>query len=215
VVHDLKNLVAQLSLLLKNSERHRLNPQFQDDMLSTVEHVTERMNKLLVQLSSGSRGTEDLRPIDLGRLAKRVVDAKTSQRGDIRIETAGDVMALGYEQRCERVFGHLIQNAIDATHDGGSIGIRVFAEGRNALVEITDTGCGMSEEFLREKLFRPFQTTKGSGMGIGAYETAQYVKEIGGRIEADSRPGAGTKVKIVFPLHGENPPLEQRNREVA
>jgi len=81
VVHDLKNLVAQLSLLLKNSERHRQNPRFQDDMLSTVEHVTERMNRLLLQLSTGSRGAENLRPVNLARLARRVVEAKADQRG--------------------------------------------------------------------------------------------------------------------------------------
>jgi len=62
----------------------------------------------------------------------------------------------------------------------------------------------MSEEFVRERLFRPFQTTKPSGMGIGAYETAQYVRQLGGSIDANSRPGAGTRIKIILPLHGEN-----------
>jgi len=215
VVHDLKNLVAQLSLLLKNSERHRQNPRFQDDMLSTVEHVTERMNKLLLQLSTGGRGAESLRPVNLARLARRVVEAKANQRGDIGIEASGDVTTLGYEQRFERVLGHLVQNAIDATHDGGTIGIRVFVDGGRALVEIADTGCGMSEEFVRERLFRPFQTTKQSGMGIGAYETAQYVKELGGSIDANSRPGAGTRIKIILPLHGENSAPRQQERDVA
>ncbi len=215
VVHDLKNLVAQMSLLLKNSARHRQNPRFQDDMLSTVEHVTERMNKLLLQLSTGNRGAENLRPLDLGRLAQRIAESKADQRNDIGIQASGDVTALGYEQRFERVLGHLVQNAIDATPDGGTIGMRVFAEGGCAVLEITDTGCGMSEEFVRERLFRPFQTTKPSGMGIGTYETAQYVKELGGKIETDSRPGAGTRMRIILPLHGESPSLEQQDREVA
>jgi putative PEP-CTERM system histidine kinase len=215
VVHDLKNLVAQMSLLLKNSERHRQNPRFQDDMLSTVEHVTERMNKLLLQLSTGSRGAENPRPLELGRLAQRIVEAKANQRHDICIQASGDVTALGYEQRFERVVGHLVQNAIDATPDGGKIGIRVFAKSGCAVIEIADEGCGMSEEFVRERLFRPFQTTKPSGMGIGTYETAQYVKELGGKIETDSRPGAGTRMRIILPLHGENPSLEQQDRELA
>jgi putative PEP-CTERM system histidine kinase len=215
VVHDLKNLVAQLSLLLKNAERHRANPRFQEDMLSTITHVAERMNKLLLQLSTGTRGEENLRPVNLGKLVKRVVDAKANERGDISLETSGNVVALGYEQRFERVIGHLVQNAIDATSNRGAVTVHVFAEDETAFVEVTDTGCGMSEEFVREKLFRAFQTTKQNGMGIGAYETAQYMKEIGGRIEADSTPGAGTRIKVVLPLYRDNQLGDQQKSEVA
>ena len=215
VVHDLKNLVAQMSLLLKNSERHRQNPRFQEDMLSTVEHVTERMNKLLLQLSTGSRGTENLRTLNLSTLARRVAEAKTGQSVSIRVETSGDVMALGHEQRFERVLGHLVQNAIDASRDGGAIVVRVSTRDRSALVQVTDNGCGMSEDFVREKFFRPFQTTKQAGMGIGAYETAQYVKELGGTIEVNSRPGTGTEIKIIIPLAGEDASLPRQDREVA
>lgn len=215
VVHDLKNLVAQMSLLLKNSERHRQNPRFQEDMLSTVEHVTERMNKLLLQLSTGSRGTENLRTLNLSMLARRVADAKSGQGASIRVETSGDVMAAGHEQRFERVLGHLVQNAIDASGDGGAIVVGVSTQGRSALVRVTDSGSGMSEEFVRDKFFRPFQTTKHDGMGLGAYETAQYVKELGGRIEVSSKPGAGTEIRIIVPLAGENASLPRHDREVA
>ena len=215
VVHDLKNLVAQLSLLLKNAERHRQNPRFQDDMLSTVKHVAERMNKLLLQLSTGARGEQPMRPVSLGKLAERVLGAKADQRADIALETSEEVVALAYEQRLERVIGHLVQNAIDATRDGGAIEVHVYADRDCGCVKITDAGCGMSEDFVREKLFRPFQTTKRSGMGVGAYETAQYVKEIGGRIEAASRLGAGTTIKVILPLHGSNASRERQDREVA
>ena len=215
VVHDLKNLVAQLSLLLKNAERHRANPAFQEDMLATVKHVTERMNRLLLQLSTGSRGEEPLRPVDLGKLASRVLQTKVHERSDIALEDAGEVLALAHEQRFERVVGHLVQNAIDATRQGGSVRVGVFAEDRHAVLEVRDTGCGMSEAFLREKLFRPFQTTKAAGMGIGAFETAQYVKEMGGRIEADSRQGSGTRIKVILPLHREQAAAGERAREAA
>jgi putative PEP-CTERM system histidine kinase len=216
VVHDLKNLVAQLALLLKNAERHRHNPRFQADMLSTVRHVAERMNKLLLQLGSGSRGEERLRPIHLGRLVERIVAAKESERQNIEIEAANDdVVTLGYEQRFERVIGHLVQNAIDATSQSGVIQVKTYAEGASAVVEVTDTGCGMNEEFVRHRLFRPFQTTKPSGMGIGAYESAQYVQDVGGSIEADSRPGSGTRIKVMLPLHREQPSKNEQAREVA
>jgi putative PEP-CTERM system histidine kinase len=203
VVHDLKNLVAQLSLLLSNAERHGQNPRFQQDMLKTVQHVTERMNKMLVQLSTGSRPQEALRPVDLGKLAAHVVAGKGPRSTPINVRDDGHVLALGYEQRLERVIGHMVQNAIDATTEGGSVEVHVTGDASWSTVEVIDTGRGMSEAFVREKLFRPFQTTKPTGMGIGAFETAQYVKETGGRIEADSRLGAGTRIRIVLPRHHE------------
>jgi putative PEP-CTERM system histidine kinase len=216
VVHDLKNLVAQLSLLLKNAERHRHNPRFQDDMFSTIKHVGERMNKLLLQLSTGSRGEENLRPVQLGRLVERVLAAKQAERQGIELKTAaGEVATLGFEQRLERVIGHLVQNAIDATPGDGTIRMSVSSEGGNAVVEVEDSGCGMSEEFVRERLFRPFETTKGTGMGIGVYEAAQYVKEMDGRIEVDSRPGSGTRLRVILPLHRDPAALSEPVREVA
>jgi signal transduction histidine kinase len=173
------------------------------------------MNKLLLQLSTGSQSRESLRPVNLGRLAGRIVAARAHERADIVVEIPAEVMALGHEQRFERVIGHLLQNAIEATSGGGSVAVQIYAEAGCALVEVSDTGCGMNEEFLRDKLFRPFQTTKASGMGIGAYETAQYVREVGGRIEATSRPGSGTRIKIILPLYGEPAPRDHQDREVA
>jgi putative PEP-CTERM system histidine kinase len=205
VVHDLKNLVAQLSLMLKNAERHRSNPRFQDDMFATVRHVEERMNKLLAQLSTGSRGEENLRPIQLAKVVERVVAAKKAAGADIAMHASNAAVAtVGYEQRFERVLGHLVQNAIDATRQSGEVRVSVGAEGASAVIEVADSGCGMSEAFVRERLFRPFQTTKGNGMGIGAFEVAQYTKDMGGRIEVNSRPGAGTRFRLTFPLeqHG-------------
>src|SRR3954471_4793191 len=201
VVHDLKNLVAQLSLVLKNAERHRSNPRFQDDMLATVRHAEERMNKLLAQLSTGSRGEESLRPIQLAKVIERVVAAKKAAGAHIAVHASDAAVAtLGYEQRFERVLGHLVQNAIDATRQSGEVRISVGAEGANVIIEVADSGCGMSEAFVRERLFRPFQSTKGNGMGIGAFEVAQYTKDTGGRIEVDSCLGAGTRFRLRFPL---------------
>ena len=200
VVHDLKNLVAQLSLLLANAERHRHNPRFQEDIFATVKHVQERMTRLLQQLSTGSRGDEPLKPVDLPALVRRVLAGKQAERRDIVLETVGaEPATLGYEQRLERVVGNLVQNAIDATRERGEVRVRVAAEGRTAVLEVIDSGCGMSEQFVRDQLFRPFQTTKGTGMGIGAYEAAQYAKDMAGRIEVESQPGAGTRMRLLLP----------------
>jgi putative PEP-CTERM system histidine kinase len=215
VVHDLKSLVAQLALLLKNAERHGHNPRFQEDMLSTVRNVAERMTKLLLQLSSGNSREESLRPLNLASLAQRVVQAKAGERAGIPVEGPSDLYTLGHESRLERVIGHLVQNAIEATRESGEVRLRLSVEPQAAVVEVIDTGCGMSEEFLRERLFRPFQTTKAAGMGIGAFETAQYVKEIGGTIEADSRPGAGTRIKVILPLHQDHAIPAAQARQAA
>jgi signal transduction histidine kinase len=159
------------------------------------------MNKLLQQLSTGSRGEEKLRPIALADLVGRVVASKKAERVAIAVHAADStVAALGYEQRFERVVGHLVQNAIDAVQPAGDVRISIGADGANAVIEVADSGCGMSEAFVRERLFRPFQTTKGNGMGIGAYEVAQYAKDMGGRVEVDSRLGEGTRFKLMFPL---------------
>jgi putative PEP-CTERM system histidine kinase len=199
VVHDLKNLVAQLSLLLKNAERHQDNPEFRKDMLSTVEHVVGRMNQLLLQLRAGTTPVEAPRAVSLTSLAERIGRAKASQTPSIAVDAPTPVLAFGHEDRLERVIGHLVQNALEATSPDGQVALRVHEEGDYAVIEVSDTGVGMSPEFVRERLFKPFQSTKPTGMGIGAYESAQYVGELGGRILVDSRPQAGTRVKVFLP----------------
>ena len=199
VVHDLKNLVAQLSLLLKNAARHGDDPEFRKDMLGTVEHVVGRMNHLLLQLRAGTTPVEAPRPVALTALVRRVGKMRASQRPELVVEAAAPIQALGHEERLERVIGHLVQNALEATPPDGQVALRVFEEGEYAVVEVADTGSGMSTDFVRERLFKPFQSTKPTGMGIGAYESSQYVGELGGRILVDSRPDAGTRVKVYLP----------------
>jgi putative PEP-CTERM system histidine kinase len=198
VVHDLKNLVAQLSLMLRNAERHRDNPEFQRDMLTTVEHVVERMNSLMLQLRTGTTPVEKARPVELGALIRRVCAAKAGSRLPIRLEL-GSVSALGHEERLEHVIGHLLQNALDATSAAGDVVVGLGTRSRHALIEVRDGGVGMSAEFVRERLFKPFETTKTTGMGIGAYESLQYIRSLGGDIEVESAVGAGTTVRVLLP----------------
>jgi len=199
VVHDLKNLVAQLSLMLRNAERHHDNPEFQRDMLSTVEHVVGRMNGLMLQLRTGATAAEKRRLVDLEGVVRRVCGAKAGGRTPIVVDATA-LQAFGHEDRLEHVIGHLVQNALDATSGGGEVRVRVAREGASGLVEVSDTGAGMTAEFVRERLFKPFETTKSSGMGIGVYESAQYVKSVGGEIRIDSVPGRGTVVRVLLPL---------------
>jgi putative PEP-CTERM system histidine kinase len=210
VVHDLKNIVAQLSLMIKNAERHRDNPEFQKDMLMTVEHSVERMRKLMMQLREGATPLDGPRGIDLADALRRIHTAKSGQGREVDLNIEEKLVARGHEDRIERVIGHLVQNALDATEGGGRVWVRLARQGKNALVEVGDTGHGMSPEFVRERLFKPFQTTKPTGMGIGAYESFQYVHELGGKLSVDSAIDVGTQVALLLPLFDAGPDIESR-----
>ena len=210
VVHDLKNLVAQLSLMLRNAERHRGNPEFQRDMLTTVEHVVGRMNGLMVQLRTSATPVENARTIDLEKLVRKVCVAKARDQSPPELDLAPAVTTVGHEDRLERVIGHLVQNAIDATADGGTVSVGVRDSEGHAMVEVVDSGIGMSAEFVRERLFKPFQTTKPGGMGIGVYESFQYVTGLGGQMLIESEPGRGTRVRVLLlPGDGQRAPRAQ------
>jgi putative PEP-CTERM system histidine kinase len=194
VVHDLKNLVSQLSLMLRNAERHGSNPAFHADMLQTVTHVVDRMNALMLQLRTGSVPVESARQVDLNTVLRRVCAAKADARAPVDLHVGDALLVVGHEDRLEHVIGHLVQNAIDATPPGQHVDISTETDGRFATVTVVDRGAGMSAEFVRERLFKPFQTTKPMGMGIGVYESQQYATSVGGDILVDSEPGTGTRV---------------------
>ena len=199
VVHDLKNIVAQLSLMLKNAERHRDNPEFQKDMLMTVEHSVDRMKQLMMQLREGTTPVDAPSGIDLAAVVDRIQRTKANQQPGVELRVETNVVAQGHVDRLERVIGHLVQNALDATADDGRVWVRLAKLNGLAMIEVGDTGRGMTPEFVRDRLFKPFQTTKATGMGIGAYESFQYVQELGGRVEVDSTPDVGTQVRLLLP----------------
>ena len=109
-------------------------------------------------------------------------------------------MALGDEERLEHVIGHLIQNAIDATVNGGNVEVGLDRDNGFGVTAVLDTGVGMSAEFVRDRLFKPFETTKQTGMGIGVYESTRYVEALGGRVVIDSTTNVGTTVRVLLPL---------------
>ena len=199
VVHDLKNLVSQLSLMLRNAERHRDNADFQRDMLTTVEHVVGRMNHLMLQLRTGATPVENARLVDLEAVVRRVCAAKAGDEHSIDLDLEGGVATYGHEDRFEHMIAHLIQNALDATAGSGRVSVRVMREQRFAVIEVLDTGTGMSPEFVRDRLFKPFETTKATGMGIGVYESMQYVHTLGGQLLVDSTPNVGTRIRVLLP----------------
>jgi putative PEP-CTERM system histidine kinase len=203
IVHDLKNLVSQLSLLLANAQRHQTNPAFQQDMLETLSHSVDKMKSLLQKLSRGE-ARETAAPLPLDQLLAQAVSAHAARQPTPVLEVhAAGLVVLANWQRLERVLGHLIQNAIEATPRDGRVLVRLSRAGAAAVVELSDTGHGMSDQFLRERLFQPFETTKTAGMGIGVFESREYIHAVGGRIEVASAEAVGTTFRVTLPLHRE------------
>jgi putative PEP-CTERM system histidine kinase len=201
VVHDLKNLVAQLSLLLRNAQRHKHNPAFQHDMLETIESSVTKMNRILMQLRSGGLPVEQPGPVELHRIVRRAVASKQMYRPQPTVEIVDQTLCVAANsERLERVVGHLIQNAVEATPPEGKVNVTVRREGAKALIEVRDSGKGMSEQFMRDGLFKPFESTKPSGMGIGTYESREYIKELGGKMDVASTPGKGATFLIALPV---------------
>jgi putative PEP-CTERM system histidine kinase len=200
VVHDLKNIVAQLSLMLKNAERLHDNREFQQDMLLTVESSLEKMRRLMLQLREGATPPGGGRGVELTPIVRRLETMAKAQGRTLEAEPFERLSTRGHDERLERVLGHLVQNALDATPAAGRVWLQVARYSGQVRVEVGDTGAGMPEEFVRSKLFRPFNTTKHNGMGIGTYESFQYIRELGGSIAVDSEVGRGTVVTVLLPL---------------
>jgi len=200
VVHDLKNIVAQLSLMLKNAERLHDNKEFQQDMLLTVESSLEKMRRLMLQLREGAQPPGGSRGVELTAVVNRLVANAKSQGRELQVESSDRLATRGHEERLERVLGHLVQNALDATPATGRVWVKTSRFSGQIKVEVGDTGAGMTEEFIRTRLFRPFNTTKRNGMGIGTYESFQYIRELGGSITVDSTPGQGSTMTVLLPV---------------
>jgi putative PEP-CTERM system histidine kinase len=201
VVHDLKNLVAQLSLLTANAEKHRDNPEFQRDMMETVDLSVQKM-KLMLQKLSRTASPERASPLEIAPLLAQAVALKAAfePRPLLEIGQPG-LRVLAEAERLARVLGHLIQNAIEATPRDGRVTVRLSRAGEAVQVEVSDTGCGMSADFIRERLFKPFDSTKSAGMGIGAFESREYIHQLGGQLQVRSQPDQGTTFTVSLPLY--------------
>jgi len=200
VIHDLKNLIAQLSLVARNARRHADNPEFLADAVKTIENSVSKMNRLMAQLQSAASGGKAL-PVEVARLLTEVVRERSAQLPVPRLDVGGESFWVEVEvDRLSAVIGHVVQNAQDATPPDGEVVVRLRGSGGQAIVEIRDNGSGMDEVFVKERLFQPFYTTKGlTGMGVGAYECRDFVESVGGSVEVRSAPGRGTCFSIMLP----------------
>ncbi len=202
VMHDLKNLIAQQSLMVQNAARHKGNPEFFEDAMATINNSVARMSKLLQQLQGG----ETSGPVQRVGIAAAVADAVERCRSREPVpafeNNADDAQVCIDRERLTAVLAHLIRNAQEATDRDGHVSVKVDASDSGVLIEIADDGCGMEADFVRTRLFRPFDTTKGSkGMGIGAYQARTFVAEAGGTLRVESEPGQGTLFVVRLPVN--------------
>ena len=201
MMHDLKNLVAQLSLLLSNAKKHEGNPEFQKDMVETVHLSIQKMKQLLEKLSS-ENSIEKPVSLLIDKLLRVLVESKSKYEPKPILDIKDHNLSVFANLfRLERAIGHLIQNAIEATSRNGEVRVCLTKQENSAIIEVMDTGHGMSEQFIREKLFRPFESTKSSGMGIGVFESREYVCELGGQLKVISSKSDGTTFHIMLPLY--------------
>jgi putative PEP-CTERM system histidine kinase len=203
VMHDIKNLASQFSLLARNAERHAENPAFRADMLVTLRNSAEKLNTLVARLSRYGTSVEKVEPVEVGAVARAVAAqfaARYAESRPVTVIERQPCMASANRESLEQVLVHLVQNGVDASADGSPVFIAVASDPIYSLVEIIDSGCGMSPEFVRNRLFRPFDSSKSGGFGIGAYEARELVRAMGGRLDVESREGLGTRFIVRLPL---------------
>jgi putative PEP-CTERM system histidine kinase len=185
---------------MKNARRLGHKPEFQADMLMTVDHALERMRQLMLQLREGAAPAGAAVGVDLGAIARSLATSVARRGRQLELDLQPHVSTRGHAERLERVVGHLVNNALEATAPTKRVWLKLERYGSHARVQVGDEGVGMSPDFVRERLFKPFQSTKEAGMGIGVYESFQYVQELGGKVTVDSEEGAGTVVTLLLPL---------------
>ena len=206
VVHDVKNSVSMLSMLLQNAEQHMSDPAFQESALKTVNEAVARMQHLIGRISSGKdRMRPESKAVDLNQTIQRIAaQARLGEHPGITYHFAPAEIppVFGDPLHVRRVLENLIVNALEAMPQQGSLDISTGVQdgpgepwvwGR-----VRDTGCGMTREFISTRLFKPFESTKKKGLGIGMYQVKQMVEADGGRIQLESEPGTGTTFEVFW-----------------
>jgi putative PEP-CTERM system histidine kinase len=204
VIHDLKNMASNLSLLLSNSGEYIDDPEFQKDMIETIRNTLKRMQTLMQRLKKIPEKAElktELADIDL--LVRETVDEvrKTKPPAELLYEGAS-VQAVVDTEEIRKVVLNLVLNAVDACGDKGEVRVNAGLNGSSLYIRVQDNGCGMTEDQMSNDLFRPFRSTKRKGLGIGLYQCKQIVDAHHGRIGAESTAGKGSTFTVHLPVAG-------------
>ena len=200
IMHDLKNLIAQQELVVKNAAKHKSNPAFVEDAINTIQNCASRMSTLLAKMQQ--REPAERRPVSLrDALTEAVKKCEGVQPVPTLHCEASEFRILSDRERLTMILGHVIKNAQEATTEEGRVDVRLHSEGDTAVIEVEDNGCGMDRDFLRNRLFAPFESTKaGKGMGIGAFQAREFVRSLGGDVRVSSEPGVGTTFRLEIPF---------------
>jgi len=201
MTHDLKNIAAELELVSRNADKHGDNPDFIADAFDTVTNATKNINRLLSQLRNKNIQPEKKIVLNLCDVARAAIAKKLGQLPiPVLEECLGNYLVVAENDQLINVMTHLIDNAQQATDDAGQVNISLKSTGEMHNIVIQDSGHGMDEDFIRNRLFKPFDTSKGNaGMGIGMYESQEFITQLGGHIHVESTPGEGTSVTLHIP----------------
>ncbi len=202
MVHDLKNIAAELELVAQNAKRHSSNPDFVEDAFETIEHASSDIKRLLDQLRNRKAEIEKKVQIDLSALIREVVEnRRLNKPSPVFFSECNECKVATEPGQLRNVLAHLIENAQQATDNDGEVVVSLSKEDSFYMISIKDTGCGMDEDFIRNRLFKPFDTTKGNaGMGIGMYESQDFIQRSGGDISVHSEPGKGSIITLHLPV---------------
>ncbi|WP_373487800.1 XrtA/PEP-CTERM system histidine kinase PrsK [Blastomonas sp.] len=200
VMHDIKNLVSQLSLVARNAEKHADNREFQADMIATLQNSVGKMHTLIQRLTGyAAPATEAVRAIDAEKAVRAMLADKAGHHAVV-ITVSHRVTITADANKLQQLLGHLVQNAIDASPPDQPVQVNITRDGLSGVIEIVDHGSGMSPDFVRTKLFKPFISSKPDGFGIGAYEARLLAEAMQGRIVVESREGEGSRFAVYLPL---------------
>jgi putative PEP-CTERM system histidine kinase len=200
VMHDIKNLASQMSLLAANAEKHADNPAFRADMLVTLRKSSEKLTALLARLGRyGAGPVHELGRLDLAPLAQGIA-GRFAGVHPVTVTRAEAIEVVGDRDSLEQALIHLVQNAIDASEPRAPVYVQAWRDGITGRIDIVDTGHGMSPEFVRTSLFKPFVSSKQGGFGIGAFEARELIRAMGGRLTVESREGVGSRFSVTLPL---------------
>lgn len=200
--HDLKNTGSTLTLTLQNLKKHFGNPDFREDALKAISKSVDHVNRIVEGLGSlQSELKLETRQEDLNHVMGQVVqELEPALSQEIEL-VKGEIPGVPLDAaEFKKVLVNLLLNAADAVAGEGCITVRTRLWERWVELSVQDTGCGMDAGFVRKRLFRPFQTTKRKGLGIGLFQSKMIVEAHGGRIEVESQVGCGTTFRVLMPV---------------
>lgn len=202
LMHDLKNIAGQQSLMLENAERHKHNPAFVDDMIATIGHSVTRMRSVLNQLQKISRSEIRAERVDVDAAIEQLIRELVGTH-PVPVRCGVPSHAVVNVDRDRLIMGlrHLVGNAQDATGENGRVEIETRLREGRVEITVSDDGEGMSAAFIRDSLFQPFVSTKSArGMGIGAYQVRDLARSAGGDVMVASTLGEGTRFTVILPV---------------